>query len=383
MTRVSQDRRVIDGTSAAVADAVIGGFDVESRIADALPPDSRVLAPAMTATVERTLREVLAEVLAAPDLQRAFADANRSLHQVAIEVLRGESDIVVASEGAVSVNVVPLIAAALGTLQDAGIVPDSIVLPVLPEGALPGEAIAQLEVALGVDLPDDLGTIALFEADVVDAASDAVVVFDRVVIMSIVITAVLIALALVLAEDRLRMAAWLGVGSAIVLVLGPAIIDLAVDFTETGQPGSPATRAGDAIVRAIRDDLAAFETAAVVLAVAVAAGAWIAMRPRWAVTAYEAGRGAALGIAHDAGTVVAGATGSAAGQASLRAWVALHTVPLGWLGVAVAAFFVVWRLGGLELAVAVATGVGMWLAVVRLAAGPAPRQDAAMRRDAA
>jgi hypothetical protein len=355
MTRIAADPEVVDRTSDAVADEVARAIGLERLIAEALPPDSRVLAPSLAATVEGTLGDTLAGVMSSREAQQAFADANRVVHRTAVDILRGRSEVVGTRDGMVTVNVVPLIKAALQALQETGILPSSIQLPELPSTLLPPEAIVEIERALDTDLPDDLGTISLFEADSLTQAQQVVSGFDLLVVGLVTVTALFIVLAVLLSRRRLRMLAIIAIGSALVLIVEPLLARTSIDLALGEEAVSPTRDAARAIADEIQDDVFRFEVVVILAALVVATSAWLAQRPAWLPRMAPIPDGRTLQ------------------RPSARELVQHNASVLSWLGVAVTAFLVVEHLAGLEFALLMAAVLGSWLAVVRIvSSGTAP-----------
>src|SRR5690606_18426989 len=94
---------------------------------------------------------------------------------------------------------------------------------------------AALGEALGADLRDDLGQLTIYERDVgadgsvVRTAQRALQLFRGSVVVLAAATVVLAGLALALAPNRLRIAAWLAGGALVVAVLVHEIVAAVVE----------------------------------------------------------------------------------------------------------------------------------------------------------
>ena len=105
----------------------------------------------------------------------------------------------------------------------AALVPDligrNITIPDIDVSMAPSEAVSRLESAFGIDLPDDFGTVVVYDADELAALQKAVRTFDKLVIVLVLLVLVLVALALWLSPRRRRTLLQLMTGFAVGLVV--------------------------------------------------------------------------------------------------------------------------------------------------------------------
>ena len=127
-------------------------------------------------------------------------------------------------DGYVTVDVFPLVGAALQQLQEIGLIPANVQLPDLSTPQQPGVLAQRVATLLGVTLPDDFGTIQLMPADKLLAARTAVKAFDIIVAVLIALSILLVALALWLADRRRRMVIFLAIGTIIAFVIARTLI---------------------------------------------------------------------------------------------------------------------------------------------------------------
>ena len=78
----------------------------------------------------------------------------------------------------------------------------------------PDEARAKLSQALGRELPDDFGTITIFEKQELSNVQKAAELFNDLVYVLVIAAFVLIGLAFLVAPDRRRIAIWVGLAIA-------------------------------------------------------------------------------------------------------------------------------------------------------------------------
>jgi len=345
---VAQQPAVIESISERVSQQVVVALDVQGRLATALPDRTKLLAGPITGAVQVRLKEGLANLFSSPAFQNAWEQANRFAHQQLVTILRAESTIVTLENGVVTLNLFPLVGAALASLQAEGIIPATVSLPDLTATTAPQTARDALQTALGVTLPTDFGTLPLVRADRLEAARTAVHIFDLLVIVGIVVTILLFVAAVLVARNRVRATVLLGAGAVVALLLARA----AIRGIENSIVGSIADGPGATTVRGVFDtvveDLFGLMVLVSVIGAVVAIVAWlIGRREQVRQVAAAAGSAARQATASGAATGRAKASsaaakaGASAGEAtegiSPRAWALAHVRVLRAAGVAVAA----------------------------------------------
>jgi hypothetical protein len=336
---VAKDPAVVASLSEELSQQVMTGLDVQGRLQTALPDQARLLAGAISTTVQTRLTAAIAKLLSSDGFERAWSGANRVAHETLIKLLRGESDSVTLENGYVTLNLFPLVGAALANLQSDGIIPASVSLPDLSDPAAPDKARAALQSALGVTLPDTFGTIALVRADRLVAARTAVHVFDLLVVAALLITLILFIGAVLLARDRRRAILLLGAGVVVALLIARA----AVRGVEGAVVGAISDGPGAVTVQGVLDaairDLFSVLLLVTVFGAIVAIAAWLFGR-REQVAGVVTSAGSAARQAGTAG-VVAGRSMASGASAPTRPsamdWARAHKATLRIAGVLVAA----------------------------------------------
>lgn len=199
-------------------------LDVQGRLSTLLgdiQPQLAFLAAPITQAVHDVVRDKVEELLASERFDTLWAEANRVAHSRILAVLRGDSEQVQVVDGKVVLNTLPIVNEALkGVSQLASeLVGRPIELPEITADTVPSEAVTRLESALGVDLPDDLGTIEVYDADEVEVVQQAVQSFDRGVMLLVVLWFLTFAGALVVSQRRRRTLLQLMTAFAVVVVL--------------------------------------------------------------------------------------------------------------------------------------------------------------------
>ncbi|HEY8199363.1 MAG TPA: hypothetical protein VIF44_06290, partial [Candidatus Limnocylindrales bacterium] len=234
VANVIDEPDVITPLSAAVSEQVVVALDVQTRIASRLPDVAKSLAPAITLAIQDGIASRLQVGLARPQVQALLLKTVSIAHTQVMNLLRGNPDAVSVVDGYVTIEVLPLVQAALSELQSVGLLPDGVQIPDLTTSEAPGVLVQRLSTALGVTLPADFGTIRLMPADRLIAAQTAVRAFDIIVVLLIVLSFVLVALAVWLARDRRRMVVYLALGTLIAFLVGRLLIDAFTDALISG-----------------------------------------------------------------------------------------------------------------------------------------------------
>ena len=345
---VASDPEVIAATSERIVERVSESLDISGKVAEVLPGDMSLLSGAITRIVQQRVAEGLATVAATEPFQDAFVALNERAHDAAMKVIRGgDSEVLTSSEGAITLNVFPLIGGALTGLQEAGIIPAEVQLPDLTNVEPDPDRLAKLEGVLGRDLPDDIGTITLVQSDRLATVQQAVRAFDIITVVVLLLAVLFVALALWLSRRRLRMVVWLAIGAIVALLLGRFVTRLVIeDVTGTlrdGQNGAAVIGVVDSSV----DSLLWFTFLLIVVAVAVA------------VVAVLLERRAAIA------EVVAEPDG-------VREWLRSRSRAIAYVGIGLVAFVVLWNLGGPDITFLAAALIGLVLIAVAVIGGREP-----------
>jgi hypothetical protein len=351
MVTAAENPEVVAGTSDIVADRVAEAVGLETIVASLLPGPSTVLARPISERVEGFVSEGIEAVMGTEAFASAWEQGNERLHAVALEALRGGTDVVSTGSGAIELNVMPVVYAGLERLQEAGILPADVTLPELEAGQLPAESIAQLEARLGRDLPEGLGTIQLVQSENLAGLQQAVRAFDLIVILLIALTVLFAVLALTLTSRRLRMVLWLALGSIVALMLARVVGRQVLEALAGSLKDGPAGRTIGGVLGTIGDGMMWFTFIVIALAVVVAVAA-VVMEWRGRKTVADRGPRPSLG-------------------AVARARSSELTVA----GAAVIGFFALWRAAGADVALMAAAAVAAWFGIIWFLSSRGPEEE--------
>ena len=353
---VAEDPEVRKAVSTYVAAKAVQAADLDRRIESALPSDAKILAPALTRSLQTYLVDEIEKFLGTPLAQRLWVDTNRFAHEQLINALQDKNRFVTIGRNDVKLNLLPLVAVALQRLETRipQLLGKDVTLPTIDPATAPDEIRTLLQDALGRKLPADFGQITLLRGSQGYEAKQALRLFNDLVTVVVILTVVLVAAALLVAVRRWRTALWLGVGSLLAFIAA-RVIEVRL---ENAIIGAVKTQGGVAVARSIVDSaVASLNTFLVWIAVAgavVAVAAFLAGRPEW-LDAMGRGFAKLFGVASDLSTP----------DTSAGRWMAEHLDLLRIAGVAVAVVVLLFVTGSLTAVMVVILA----LAVYELALG--------------
>jgi hypothetical protein len=234
-----------------ITNQVMQAINVPEIVTSVLPPKAAVLAGPINSAVEGFVHDKVLALLQTDTFAELWADANRFVHEQILAVLDGKGDTIAVKDGVVFLNLLPLVNAALSSIQTAasGLV-GNLPLPQISVSEPSAQAIASLESALGIDLPDDFGAIPVYNSNDLKSLQVGVRTFERLVYLLIALLVICFALALVVSTRRRRTLLQLSVGMALATVLVRRIAIAGTDhIVGSAKPEN------QGVVRAVADDL--------------------------------------------------------------------------------------------------------------------------------
>ena len=324
---IAEDPAVRSSVGGFVADKAVQAADLDDRLEEALPTGAKLAAPALTQALQQYLVGEIKRFLATDVAQRLWVDANRFAHQRFVSALRDDDRFVTVGRQDVRLDLFPLVAVALQKLEDK--IPEllgkDVTLPRIDPATAPADVRTRVQDALGRKLPADFGTVTLLHGDAGYQAKQALRLFEDLVILVVVLTAVLAAASLLISVRRARTALWLGLG-ALVAFAAARVVEVRL---ERAAVDAVRSQGGEAVARSLLTSaIASLNGFLVWIAVAgaiVAVAAFLAGRREW-LDAMGRGFAGLFGVASDLST-----PDTRAGR-----WIAEHLDLLRVAGVAVA-----------------------------------------------
>lgn len=344
---VIDDPEVTDNIATVVVTRISDGLGIQDKVADFLPDALDIVASALTFGVQDRIIDGVAEFMASDGFAEAFVNANEAAHDVAMKTIRGgDSEALTSEDGFITLNVFPIIEGVLNNLQDAGLIDESREIPDLTAFEAPADVVARLETLLGRDLPDDIGTITLVESENLGLVQDVVRYFDIITALMLLLAVLLAGVALWLSSSRVRMVLWLAGGAIAALAIGRFFTRLILNAITTRAQEGDASVTVLAIIDSAVDSLMWFTFVVMAIAAAVAVGAYWWER-------------------HKTGERAATQTP----PRTLGHWARDNALTLLYIGIGILAFVVIWNVGGADLALLTAAGLGLLGVAYKVLAG--------------
>jgi hypothetical protein len=302
-------------------------------------------------------------------------------HEQVVRLLRGQTDVIAVVDGYLTLNVFPVVGAALTELQAMGIIPAGVQLPDLSAPEAPDVLAQRLETTLGVTLPPDFGTIQLMPADRLVLAQTVVRAFDLVVILLVVLSLILVAIALWLARDRRRMLIYLAIGTIIAFLIARLAIRSVENVIVGGIADGDVAGAVRALLDATLEDLRSLTLIILVATAIVAIAAYIWGRPTWVMKTASSVGDAAGRAGSAAGSAVSAGTDRAPDRDTVAETVRENRTSIERFGLGAIAFIVAWLALGLEIALLGAALIVGFEVILRALSSDEPASAADMVAD--
>jgi hypothetical protein len=243
---LGEDPAVKAAVTAKLSAEIVKLIDLKALIASALPERAQILAGPLSGAVNDFIRDQVRSFVDSREFDRLWVILTREAHEGAVDLLRGKTtDVASAAGGKVTLNLVPMINRLLASIgqQSPEIFGRTVNLPTITVDEVPKAAISKVESAFGIDLSDGYGQVTVFESDELSTAQDAIALFDKLTILLVVATVVLLPLTLWVSPHRRRTLLQLVVGIALGMVLirrfsyrleGDLLSQIRVDETRAG-----------------------------------------------------------------------------------------------------------------------------------------------------
>lgn len=203
---------------------LFAALDVQDRLStrlEAREPRLVFLAGPITSAVQGFVEERLRTLLSSETFARIWAEANRFVHAEVVAALEGGGETVQVQGGQVVLNLLPLVNRVLANMTTlvTDLVGHRVTLPEISAEEIPSQAVARLEGALGIDLPERFGTVVVYDSDDLKAVQQAVDRASRLIVLLVVLLVLLAAAAIWVSPRKRRTVLQLATATAVILVL--------------------------------------------------------------------------------------------------------------------------------------------------------------------
>jgi hypothetical protein len=351
-------------------DEVFQAVDVRRRLAEVLPGPAAFVAGPITDQLHGFVQRTVDQLVRTDQFQRLWVATNRLVHQQAVAVLEGDSQVIAATGDEVRIDLLPVVNQVLRQLEQQlpTLFGHRLDLPDVTSGEVPPRLRAMVGDALGVTLPADFARFTVYRGDRLRQVQQAVVLAQRWLYGVIAATAAVFGAAMWMSPSRRRTLLQFGVWLAVWVVAVTAAIRAVKAEMLPQVPAGIYRSAADAAVTVVFSGLYRSGLGLLAVGCLVAALAYLVgpgRLPRWL-----------RGNAVDGGRWL-WRTGHRVGAASPE-WIRRHVDVLRVAGVAIAAV-TAWLLSSWIGLLVVATVLGGYeLALTFIV----PRGGAARRRAA-
>lgn len=242
---IGTDPAVTSAVAVTITDQIFASLNPQQIITNALPPKASFLAGPITNAAKGYVQDGVTKTLQSTQFQALWKQAVDFAHEQLLAVLNGNSKAITTTNGQVVLNLVPLFDAALQNLQGfiSGVVGRTVQIPSISGNEIPAAACQRIGTALNRPVSDTCGQIPLFPDDKLTQARHAVRAFNGIVVLLLVLTAVVAALALWLSRRRRRTLMQLSVAGLLGLVVIRRVVDwLTTSLINSGQPANKSAR---------------------------------------------------------------------------------------------------------------------------------------------
>jgi hypothetical protein len=214
---LAKDARVQAALAVWATNEITKVVDTQSIFEELLPAKAQPLAAPLSTAVDSFINQAAQRFFSSDAFVRIWVTANRDAHANIIRVLQGKHALKV-QDGKVQLDLLPVVDQVLEKVNSStnGRFANQI-------GSLtdltPDQARAKLSSALGRPIPDDFGTITVFEKTQLSTVQKAAELFNDAMYAIVILAVALIAAAFAIAPDRRRIAIWVGLSAAGFLVM--------------------------------------------------------------------------------------------------------------------------------------------------------------------
>jgi len=205
--------------------------DVNGFIGRTLPEPLAPLAPLLEGAARSLAVDVVDEIVGSPAANRGITEASRLAHRGVMRVLEGDvaPAAVTIDDGAVAVNLLPLITESAQRLQDRGLL-TGVEIPQFEWDGDPAQQRDQLGDAIGRELAEDFGQLVVYRSEKISNASQlvqtgrtALSMAQRGALVIYSLTFICAVASLALARRRIVALGALSLGAFVALVLARVV----------------------------------------------------------------------------------------------------------------------------------------------------------------
>jgi cytochrome b561 len=222
--RIVGDPRVQSALSVYLVNELFATTNVTGRLEEVLPGELKGVAGPVTAGLRQVAGAAVPKLLASPQVQELWENANRAAHRQLLAILNGGGSVVSTQQGEVKLNLHELLLQLGAQVGLRNQVESAQKQLASPNGQAARGTVQQ---RLGITLPPSSGVITIMKAKQLKTAQDIAKAIKGLAIVLPLVALALYALAVWLATDRrrraLRATGWCLFGVGIVLLIARRI----------------------------------------------------------------------------------------------------------------------------------------------------------------
>jgi hypothetical protein len=219
-SQILQNRQVQTALSAYLVHELFTNVNVSSDLQTVLPTQLQPLAGPAAAGLQDVAGTLAPKLLASPQVQAAWIQANIAAHKELLKVLNGHGPVVSTNAGVVTLNLHQLVsqlAATLGISSQVAAVQSKL------SGSSGASTNATVQKKLGITLPSSSGQLVILRSNQLKTAQDIANGVKNLAILLPAVALIMFALAVYLARERrrrtLRATGWCFVLIGVLLLL--------------------------------------------------------------------------------------------------------------------------------------------------------------------
>lgn len=140
---------------------LMGIYEENFDFSSALPPALQEEGKVIEAALEAELKAQATSLVGSGAVQELLGQLVTGFHSQMVEVVDEGGT----AAKAVTLNLVPVATELMKGLQDQGLLPGDLEIPVIDTALDPADQVAALSKALKIDLPEDMGSVEVFNAE--------------------------------------------------------------------------------------------------------------------------------------------------------------------------------------------------------------------------
>ena len=281
-SKVLEDKRVQTALRAYLVHELFSNVNVSADLQKVLPKQLQPLAGPAAAGLQSLAGQLARKLLASPQAQALWVQANVAAHKELLKVLNGGGPVVSTQSGVVTLNLHTLVsqlAAPLGVSSQVAAVQSKL------QGSTGASVRAAAQQKLGITLPPSNGQLVIMRSNQLGTAQDIANAVKNLAIVLPALAILLFALAVYLARGRrrrtLRTSGWCFVLIGVVLLLirrigGDAVVDGLVKVPSNKPAVHDVWNIGTSLLYNVA-------VAMVVYGIVIVAAAWLAGSTRPAI----------------------------------------------------------------------------------------------------